>query len=104
LHIGLPSQKVAIIGTGAFAQGLASLMIRSGATSGYSVVLSSRKVRSGHTEVFPGLEETPVCQLEETLSQADLQMVSWQQQQLWQQSSVLFAAQAGHTTRFSSFC
>jgi hypothetical protein len=45
-------------------------------TSSYSIALSSRKVQRGHYEVFPGLGETPVCCLEETLSQVDLKLVS----------------------------
>lgn len=57
-----------IVGTGAFAQGLASLAIRSGATASYDIALGSRR-GSG---VLPGLEETPVRTLGEALPQADL--------------------------------
>ncbi len=65
-------QQVLIVGTGAFAQGLASLASRSGATASYDITLGSRKMLPGQSGVLPGLEDTPVRSLEEELPQADM--------------------------------
>ena len=72
MSLPLAWQQVLIVGTGAFAQGLASLAIRSGATASYDVALGSRKMLPGRSGVLPGLEETPVRSLEEALPQADM--------------------------------
>lgn len=97
-------QSVLIVGTGAFAQGLASLAIRSGATASYDIALGSRR-GSG---VLPGLEETPVRTLDDALPQADLvrpqsthtaaagqvcgQLATWQQPlQHWKVAAAVLA-------------
>lgn len=64
--------QVVIVGTGAFGQGLASLAIRSGATSSYSISLGTRKMGAGQAGTLPGLEDTPVAALSDTLPTADM--------------------------------
>lgn len=64
-------QNVVIVGVGAFAQGLASLAIRSGATASYDICLGSRKVSKGNSGVLPGLEDTPVRSLDDAVEEAD---------------------------------
>uniref|UniRef100_A0A383WAI8 Pyrroline-5-carboxylate reductase catalytic N-terminal domain-containing protein n=1 Tax=Tetradesmus obliquus TaxID=3088 RepID=A0A383WAI8_TETOB len=66
------ARKVLIVGMGAFAQGLASLASRSGATASYDVAMGSRRMLPGRSGLLPGLEDTPVRCLEEALPEADM--------------------------------
>jgi hypothetical protein len=60
------------VGVGAFAQGLASLALRSGAVASYDVCLASRKLTAGSTSILPGLEDVPVCSLDDALPASDM--------------------------------
>lgn len=61
-----------IVGSGAFAQGLASLAQRSGAVAAYGIVLGSRKMKNNDNAHLPGLETVPVRSLGTALPKSDM--------------------------------
>ena len=67
---------VSIIGAGAFAQGLCSSAVKSGAAIKYDICMASRKVPLDSTEYLDCLPEVPIISVEQAINRAALLIVA----------------------------